>query len=134
MAREAAPVVNLNSPQNFQIDAKWHHSHLMQDHMNFEIQSRLARQEGQQRKFAEAARMYSTLLQSPKNRAGNYLSRGKCFLMLRRFDLALSDFTNSISLEPQDGDAYRARSEAYQQLGQTEKAQADLAQSMKLNR
>ena len=54
-------------------------------------------------------------------------------MSLHRYDLAIADFNNAIALDPVEADAFRGRSEAYRELGQTALAQQDMNQSMKLN-
>lgn len=140
MAREA-PVLppiqkraDMSSPENWGVVAKWHHSHLMQNNLNLITQAQYASRMQRERKFAKAVQAYTTLIQGTgRFRAENYICRGKAYCSLGRYDLAVADFNNAISINPADADAFRGRAEAYRRLGQTTLAQQDMNQSTKLN-
>jgi tetratricopeptide (TPR) repeat protein len=109
----------------------WQRSNLTQAGVTFSGAAEKALQLERDQKFEQAIEQYTLLLESPHNKALNYLGRGKCYLNLKRLDLAISDFTNSIALNPYDGDAYTYRAAAYHRLGQEEKAAIDLTEARK---
>lgn len=140
MARETLatpPVVkqvDMTAPSNWSVDAKWHHSHLLQNNFNLINHAQYAAQMQRERKFAKAVEAYTLLIEGTgKFRAQNYTNRGRAYMSLHRYDLAIADFNNAIALDPVEADAFRGRSEAYRELGQTALAQQDMNQSMKLN-
>ena len=103
--------------------------------MNRASQFELAWKSQRQLKFQKAIKLYSGLIENTgTGKALNLLERGKCYFELGRFDLAISDFSNSIALNAQDGDAFTWRGKAYEALGQIDKAQADKEQGLRLYR
>jgi len=57
---------------------------------------------------------------------------GRCYLKLNQPQEAVEAFSEAIRWEPHNADAYRARGEAYQLLGQKERASADLKKAEEL--
>jgi Flp pilus assembly protein TadD len=57
---------------------------------------------------------------------------GRCLAKLGKPSEALAALNESISLDPEDSAAYRARGEVYRQLGKTAAADADLARAKEL--
>ena len=47
-------------------------------------------------------------------------------------DQAVGAFTESIRLDPREAEAYQLRGQAYQRIGETKKAEADLAKAKQL--
>jgi tetratricopeptide (TPR) repeat protein len=140
MAREAPPVkaaapIDTTQPNNWDIDAKWHHSHLFENHLNYITQARMGAQYQREKKFVKAAEAYTRLLEERStNKAVNYTGRGNAYLSLGRYDLAVSDFSSAIGIDPVEAsEAYRGRSEAYKALGQQKLSDDDMMKSMRLN-
>ena len=59
--------------------------------------------------------------------------RGTAFFNERRWDLAISAYTEAIRLNPRLADAYRARGEAYYYQGDYAKAIADFTESIRVD-
>jgi tetratricopeptide (TPR) repeat protein len=58
---------------------------------------------------------------------------GRCLARLHKQTRALASFSEAIRLDPDSADAYQARGELYQALGQPSKAAADLAKAKELS-
>ena len=54
------------------------------------------------KKYSEAIPYYDTLLLLDNNNGFNYQSRGVCYLLKEKYDLAMPDFTKSLELNPED--------------------------------
>ncbi|MCZ8287916.1 tetratricopeptide repeat protein, partial [Microcystis sp. LE19-59.1C] len=63
------------------------------------------------------------------NDAGAYYNRGLLHRDLRKYDLALSDFSKAIEINPNYANAYLGRGGLYAILGQPEKVKIDLQQA-----
>ncbi len=50
---------------------------------------------------------------------------GKCFLRQGKYDAAVEDLSAAIRIDPSDPDGFELRAQAYQELGEKEKAEAD---------
>ncbi len=59
---------------------------------------------------------------------------GRCLDRLHRSDEALNEYAESLRHDPQNAEVYRARARLYRKLGQTEKADADLAKAKTLQK
>jgi tetratricopeptide (TPR) repeat protein len=59
---------------------------------------------------------------------------GRCLVHLKKPNEAIAAFNEAIRLDPKSADAYRARGELYQKLGEKAKAEADLAKAKELER
>ncbi len=57
---------------------------------------------------------------------------GRCLERLHKSDEAINEYSESLRRDPQDAEVYRARGRLYKKLGQTDKAQADLAKAKEL--
>lgn len=68
----------------------------------------------------------------PENRASGLYHRGLLYLLSGKNDLAIADFTTAIGWRHDYSDAYEARGDAYQDMGQVEKATADYAVAAQL--
>jgi tetratricopeptide (TPR) repeat protein len=59
---------------------------------------------------------------------------GRCLARLGKTKAALKALGESIRLDPENAPAYRTRGEVYQQLGETDKAQADFTKAKRLEK
>jgi tetratricopeptide (TPR) repeat protein len=66
-------------------------------------------------------------------RAVVHLQRGSMYRRLGKFDLALADFTMSISYDPKSADAYTGRGNAYRGLHKFDESIADHSEAIKLD-
>jgi len=64
--------------------------------------------------------------------AGTFLDRGILFASRGDYDMAISDFTEALRLNPNMSAAYNNRGDAYAMKGDYDKAIADLTQSLKI--
>ena len=62
-----------------------------------------------------------------------YLQRGNAYKTIGRFDLALADWSQSITLDPNQPDAFTARGAYYKSQNDSAKALADFERSLQLN-
>ena len=67
-----------------------------------------------------------------EGRATAFLQRGSMYRRLRKFELALADFTESLRYEPNSADAYTGRANAHRGLGQLDAAIADHSEAIRL--
>ena len=62
-----------------------------------------------------------------------FVGRGKAYLGMKSFDLAIADFDKAIGLEANDANAYYNRGVAYEKMGETKKAAADYQRAVELD-
>jgi tetratricopeptide (TPR) repeat protein len=93
------------------------------------VASEHAIRERHYREMRRGVSFYSKLLKIPGYQSNNYLMRGRCYMELRRFDLAVADFSNSLACDPKNQNALLARAEAYKMLGRSQWAKIDLAKA-----
>ena len=78
--------------------------------------------------YAEAANAFSIVLDRKPGDYQSLAQRGFCYIKLRRYSDAITDFTACITQKPKEaGAAYLNRARAYQQLAQYSEALRDLA-------
>ncbi len=82
--------------------------------------------------FTEAIRLRPTDRLFPIVVAEVHHDRGKVYVRQGKYDQAIADFTEAIRIDPKDAEAYENRGHAYEKLGDTARAQADLAMAKKL--
>lgn len=58
--------------------------------------------------------------------------RGRCLAKLEKTSESVAAFSEAIHFDPENGEAYRARGEAYLKLGEEARAQSDLAKAKEL--
>jgi tetratricopeptide (TPR) repeat protein len=61
-----------------------------------------------------------------------YQKRGNVYLDMKKFDLAIADFTKAVTIKPRDPDTYIARADAYFEQGEYNKAVDDLDKAISL--
>lgn len=86
----------------------------------------------QLQEYDAAIQSYTSALAIESNDATMLLERGKLYLEKRALTLALADFDRSIHLNPNISEAYYCRAIVHQELGNTEKSEADLKTSDEL--
>lgn len=86
---------------------------------------RIAHKLDHQREFAAAAAGYTKVIEIYPRRPDAYFNRGICFMHMKRYDLALADFSKALVLDPNDADLYKLRANVYDQLGNGQLADAD---------
>jgi tetratricopeptide (TPR) repeat protein len=72
-------------------------------------------------------------LEQPENRACSYYGRGLLFHLEGDTEHAIEDYTSAIGWMANYADAYAARGDAYEDLGQHDKAMQDYAQAARLS-
>ncbi|HTT83400.1 MAG TPA: tetratricopeptide repeat protein [Rhizomicrobium sp.] len=70
--------------------------------------------------------------QWPEMRAEGYYDRGLLYALTGKYQLAISDYTSAIGWQHDFADAYEARADAFEDLGQHEKAAADYDAATKM--
>lgn len=83
---------------------------------------------GMQRQYEQSVADLSRYLKANPEAAEIYYNRGLSYINLNRHQDAVADFNKTIELNPDFYRAYRARGNAYQVLGDSLKAQSDLAE------
>jgi Flp pilus assembly protein TadD len=68
---------------------------------------------------------------APKNNDAYYY-RGLAHASKREFENAIADYTEAITLDPDDAEAFNNRGNAYIRIGETEKAEADFTEAKRL--
>ena len=82
----------------------------------------------QPKRCDKSAADLSVYLKQYPNDAEQYYNRGLSLLNLNRAPEAIADFSKTLELSPGFTRAYRARSNAYNAIGDAAKAEADLAE------
>lgn len=80
------------------------------------------------KRYDKSAADLSVYLKQYPNDAEQYYNRGLSLLNLNRAPEAIADFSKTLELSPGFTRAYRARSNAYNAIGDAAKAEADLAE------
>jgi tetratricopeptide (TPR) repeat protein len=70
---------------------------------------------------------------SPIQAVGTWQSRGKAYLELKQWDLAVQDVTRALEIDPEHYWSWHLRGKALASLGQLDRAIADFTQALKLN-
>jgi tetratricopeptide (TPR) repeat protein len=69
---------------------------------------------------------------SDENRANVHLQRGRMYRRLGKYELALTDFSESTRYSPKSADAYTGRGNAYRGLHQLDQSIADHSEAIRL--
>ncbi|HEX6387691.1 MAG TPA: tetratricopeptide repeat protein, partial [Anaerolineae bacterium] len=91
----------------------------------------LARSAELRQEFTEVTRLYSAALHIHSH-FGVYNNRGIAYRAQGELAAAIEDYTQAITLNPDDATAYNNRGIAYRQLGQLDRALADFNRALEL--
>ena len=83
-------------------------------------------------KTDEAKKDYGWVVKLPVTTLIDLNHRGGARVVLGQYGQAVQDLTRSIGMDPFDASVYAARAKAYEALGETEKAKADLLKAREL--
>jgi len=64
----------------------------------------------------------------------DYVNRGGEHVRAKEYDLAISDYTEAIKLDPKNAKAHNRRGLAYMAKGEQELANADIAEALRLTK
>ncbi|XP_315121.5 RNA polymerase II-associated protein 3 isoform X1 [Anopheles gambiae] len=83
--------------------------------------------------YQEAIELYTQAIDTYGDNAGYYSNRALCYMNLDLFDECLADCSTSIEKDPKYVKAYYRRMQAYERLGESEKAAAECRQILQLS-
>jgi tetratricopeptide (TPR) repeat protein len=82
-------------------------------------------------RYKEAIEALTKVIDSNGRRIDALFQRGKCYLAIKRYDLALRDFNNAIAINPYDRDLYVLRAQTHQRMGNDQLAKDDYSKADK---
>uniref|UniRef100_A0A182LWL6 RNA-polymerase II-associated protein 3-like C-terminal domain-containing protein n=1 Tax=Anopheles culicifacies TaxID=139723 RepID=A0A182LWL6_9DIPT len=84
--------------------------------------------------YQEAIELYSQAIETYADNAAYYSNRALCYMNLDQFDDCLEDCSTAIAKDPAYIKAYYRRMQAYERLGENEKAATECRQILRLSR
>jgi hypothetical protein len=85
-----------------------------------------------QKQYDEALAIYDKLISEHPKSATPYVTRGKCYAAMGRYQTSIKDFDRAISLYPKFGEAYYRRGLAHAKIGMKDLAESDRLKSVEL--